>query len=55
MTIDKKKLKELKKAYDKTVGTSITEFEFEGGVILTSYAKYLIEYCEHELSIKQDS
>lgn len=40
------KFKELKKRYKEAKENSITSFFIEDKEILTSYAKYLIEYCE---------
>ena len=47
---DKKKLKKLKKAYDKAMKANRDTFLFEGHALFGSYAKYLIEYLDSELT-----
>jgi hypothetical protein len=44
MKLDKKTLQELQIAYDEAVKKNVTEFEFQGQILLTTYAKYLIEF-----------
>lgn len=39
-------LPKFKKSYDKTVREGKKIFSYEGSEILTTYAKYLIEYME---------
>ena len=41
-----KDLPSLKKSYDLAVKKSQSQFIFQKAVILTAYAKYLIEYLE---------
>lgn len=36
----------LRKAYDKAVKAGLSEFTFNGQVLLVDYAKYLLEYLE---------
>lgn len=40
------KLKAFKKEYEKARRDSKEQFGFEGGVFVTTYAKYVIEYLE---------
>lgn len=47
---DKKKLKKLKKAYEKAMKANRDTFLFEGHELFGSYAKYLIEYLDSELT-----
>lgn len=44
MTFDRATLERLRAAYHAARGQD--QFEFDGHVLLTSYAKYLIEYLE---------
>lgn len=46
MDISKQILKELKRAHNNAVKNSLNSFNFKGNELLTSYAKYLIEYLE---------
>jgi hypothetical protein len=46
MDITKKELKELKKLYNKALKEGKNGFIFNGQKVLTSYAKYLLEYLE---------
>ena len=48
------KLKELKKAYDKAVKENKETFEIEGVLILTAYAKYLIQYLEETIKLNDE-
>lgn len=48
------KLKELKKAYDKAVKENKETFEIEGVLILTAYAKYLIQYLEETMKLNDE-
>lgn len=41
-----KKLKKLKKAYEKAVELEQSEFVFDGHTLVADYAKYLIEYLD---------
>ena len=43
------KLKQLKKQYQNSVDNNVEVFTFDGHEILTSYAKYLIQYLESNL------
>ncbi len=40
------KLKALRKAYLAASAASVEQFEFEGQVLVTGYAKYLLEYLD---------
>jgi hypothetical protein len=46
LTFDIKKLNKLKKVYAKSVEDGVESFDFEGNLILTAYAKYMIQYLE---------
>lgn len=48
------KLKELKKAYDKAVKENKETFEIEDVLLLTAYAKYLIEYIEETMKLNNE-
>jgi hypothetical protein len=48
------KLKELKKEYDKAVKENKETFEIEDVLILTAYAKYLIEYIEKTMKLNDE-
>ena len=41
-----KDLKELKRLYDQAVIDDVTVFMFQERTVVTSYAKYLIQYLE---------
>jgi hypothetical protein len=43
----------LKKAYKKAVTDGKTQFVFEGNMLLTDYAKYLLQFMEMKLGIKK--
>ena len=47
-------LKELKKAYDKAVKENKETFEIEDVLLLTTYAKYLIEYLEKTMKLNNE-
>lgn len=49
VSFDRPKLERLKKRFNRAVEVGETQFEFEGGDYLTSYAKYMIEYLERQL------
>lgn len=49
INLNKKSLRELKQAYKKAVADKKEQFTFYGNELLTSYAKYLIEYAETKL------
>lgn len=40
------KLQELRNKYTNAIARGEDEFQFEGQTVLTSYAKYLIEYLD---------
>jgi hypothetical protein len=44
--IDASEIKSLKVAYQKAVDERREQFTYKGHILLTSYAKYLIEYLE---------
>ena len=48
------KLKELKKAYDKAVKENKETFEIEDVLLLTAYAKYLIQYLEKTMELNNE-
>lgn len=48
-SFDRARLKRLKRAYAKALREDKDEFTFEGMDLVTSYAKYLIEYLEMTL------
>ena len=45
-TFDKQKYQELKNGYNLAIRTNKKQFTFYGEVLLTSYAKHLIEYLK---------
>lgn len=49
LILNQDSLKRLKKEYEKAVKDKKEVFVFEGHELLTSYAKYLIEYAETKL------
>ena len=50
----KKELKELKTEYGKAVKANLDKFAYNGEFMLTSYAKYMIEYLENEIERLDD-
>jgi len=44
LSFTKDKLKSLKESYNKATSEKKDTFIFEGSILLTSYAKYMIEY-----------
>lgn len=52
-TLDAKKLKALRKAYETAVKNNEDCFLFEGRELVTMFAKYLIEYGEKTLGGKK--
>jgi len=52
---DKEKYNSLKLIYDKSVLENKEQFVWEGQILLTSYAKYLLEYLENVLGISKKS
>lgn len=47
------KYKQLKLSYEKAVLENRDQFVFEKHILLTSYAKYLIQHLENELGINK--
>jgi len=43
---DKRELAAFKRAYNKAVKDSKNEFEFKDHILLTQFAKYMIQYIE---------
>jgi len=52
---DREKYNSLKLIYDKSVSENKEQFVWEGQILLTSYAKYLLEYLENVLGISKKS
>jgi hypothetical protein len=52
---DREKYNSLKLIYDKSVLENKEQFVWEGQILLTSYAKYLLEYLENVLGISKKS
>ena len=50
---DREKYNSLKLIYDKSVSENKEQFVWEGQILLTSYAKYLLEYLENVLGINE--
>jgi len=50
---DREKYNSLKLIYDKSVSENKEQFLWEGQILLTSYAKYLLEYLENVLGINE--
>lgn len=46
----KGKLSRFKKLYADTLAAGKTEFQFEGHVVFTGYAKYLIEFLQSKIN-----
>jgi len=53
IVFDLEKYKELKLSYEKAVLEQREQFTFERNIILTSYAKYLLQHLENELGINK--
>jgi hypothetical protein len=49
MSFDKEKAKELQDCYDTAINQNKETFVFYGETLLTSYAKYLLEYLNTQL------
>ena len=49
ITFDKPKALKLKARYKQAVANGESEFTFEGHVLLTSYARYLVQYLAGNL------
>jgi hypothetical protein len=54
MTFNEEKILRLRAAYEKAVRDERTVFIFDGDKLLTTYAKYLLEYLEWKSSIEGD-
>jgi len=50
---DREKYNSLKLIYEKSVEENKEQFVWEGQILLTSYAKYLLEYLENVLGINE--
>ncbi len=55
LTLTEKSLESLKCKYDKAIKAKLEQFKFQGGFLVTSYAKYLIEYAENEFNNSSDN
>ena len=53
MVFDLEKYNSLKVSYEKAVSENKEQFTFENKILLTSYAKYLLEYLENVLGINE--
>jgi hypothetical protein len=53
MVFDLEKYNSLKVSYEKAVSENKEQFTFESQILLTSYAKYLLEYLENVLGINE--
>jgi hypothetical protein len=53
MVFDLEKYNSLKVSYEKAVSENKEQFTFENQILLTSYAKYLLEYLENVLGINE--
>lgn len=51
INFDKQKLERLKTAYKKAKEEEKFQFNFDGKVLITDYAKYLIEHLQNTLKI----
>jgi len=51
-TFDRKTTSVLRYYYDRAVEEGLEEFHFAGRLLLTSYARYLLEYLEKKLNMK---
>lgn len=47
--VDRKTMKDFKKAYLQAVKNNVEEYEWQGQTILTRYAKYVVEYAESRM------
>jgi hypothetical protein len=52
---DKEKYNSLKLIYEKSVLENKEQFVWEGQILLTSYAKYLLQHLENVLEIDKKS
>jgi hypothetical protein len=48
MTITLENLEDFKKLYDEAIKSDSKYFEYEGQLVLTHYAKYVIEYLTNQ-------
>jgi len=53
IVFDLEKYQQLKLSYEKAVLENREQFVFEKNIILTSYAKYLLQHLENELGINK--
>ena len=53
MVFDLEKYNSLKVSYEKAVSENKEQFTFERQILLTSYAKYLLQYLENKLEINE--
>lgn len=53
LVFDLEKYKQLKLSYEKAVLENREQFIFERNILLTSYAKYLLQHLENELGINK--
>ena len=54
ITINFATYKKLKKAYQEALKNNETIFIFEGHELLINYAKYLLQYLDMQLGVKND-
>jgi hypothetical protein len=54
ITVSEADLKTLKMDYRKALDSGAESFRFKGKEVLTSYAKYMIEYLEGEFGKKKN-
>lgn len=52
ITIDKKYMQGLRKAYNKAVKEGKGQFKYNGNDFVTGYAKYFLEYYEPKFGVK---
>lgn len=55
MSFDEKKLSEFKVAFEEAKKTKEHYFMFDGHEFFLGYAKYMIEYLEHQLNLKKET
>jgi len=51
INFDKQKLERLETAYNKAKEEDKFQFSFEGKILITNYAKYLIEHLKNTLKL----
>lgn len=54
INVSREDFKELKKLYANAVKEELPQFMFKGRVLVTGYAKYLIEYLEPKFNQHQN-